>query len=139
MAAERSVHSRWDGDLRAVVRAGDHELIVDEPESVAGGTNRGPQPTELLLASVASCFTLAIAWSARKRGLQIDDVHVDVTGTYDGPQFSAIRIAVRAGAPAGPDLARLVESARRVCYVTRTLSLGPELTVTVQGAGGDDT
>lgn len=138
MVAQRSVHSRWDGGLRAVVQAGDHELIVDEPESVQGGTNRGPQPTDLLLAAVASCFTLSIAYSAGKHRMEIADVHVDVTGVYDGPQFRAIRIAVRAAAPSGADLARLVESAKRVCYVTRTLALGPELTVVIEeGAGGD--
>lgn len=129
MASERSVRARWDGGLRAVVQAGDFELIVDEPESVPGGTNRGPQPTELLLASVASCFTIALAYSAAKRGLELADLHVEATGTYDGPRFSAIRIAVRASAPPGDDLAKLITSAERVCYVTRTLASNPSIEV----------
>lgn len=137
MAGERTVHARWDGGLRAVVQAGEHELVVDEPVSVAGGTGRGPQPTELLLASVASCFTISMAYSARKRDLPLDGLTVDVTGEYDGPQFAAVRIAVRASQPRGDDLARLVESAKRVCYVTRTLARGPELTVSVESTGGD--
>lgn len=137
LVARRTVSARWDGDLRAIVRAGDHELVVDEPESVAGGTNRGPQPTELLLAAVASCFTLAIAYSARKRGTEIAGVHVDATGTYDGPRFSAITVHVRAATPVGAELARLVESAKRVCYVTRTLASSPELTVQIESPGGD--
>lgn len=131
MAAQRSVQARWDGGLRAVVQAGEFELIVDEPESVEGGTNKGPQPTEMLLAAVASCFTVALAWSARKRDIEIDDVHVEATGTYDGPRFSAIRITVRAAAPRGAELAKLVESAKRVCYVTRTLASAPELSVVI--------
>lgn len=132
MATERSVHARWDGGLRAVVQAGDHVLVVDEPESVDGGTNRGPQPTELLLAAVASCFTLSLAYSARKRGIELAGVQVDATGTYDGPRFSAIRVVVRAEAPRGAALDRLVESAKRVCYVTRTLASAPELSVVVE-------
>jgi putative redox protein len=130
MATERSVQARWKGGLRAVVQAGDFEVVADEPESVAGGTGTGPQPTELLLAAVASCFTLAMAYSATKRGVALgDDLEVDVTGTYDGPRFSAFRIAVRVSEPTGAELDRLVEAAKRVCYVTRTLATPPEVTV----------
>jgi putative redox protein len=130
VAAQRSVRARWDGGLRAVVDAGGFELVVDEPESVPGGTGTGPQPTEYLLAAVASCFTLALAYSAGKRGVQIaDDLHVEATGTYDGPRFSAIRIDVAVSAPQGEDLAKLITAAERVCYVTRTLAGSPEITV----------
>ncbi len=131
MATERNVRARWDGGLRAVVQAGGFELVADEPESVPGGTGTGPQPTELLLAAIASCFTLAIAYSARKHGAELADLDVDVTGTYDGPRFSAIRIGVRAAAPQGDDLMKLIKSAERVCYVTRTLRSSPELEVVI--------
>lgn len=125
---DRTVQSRWGGGLRAVVQAGGFELIVDEPES-AGGTNTGPQPTDLLLASVASCFTLAIAYSAGKRGVEVAGLDVDVTGTYDGPRFSRIRIAVRAERPTGDELTVLLSAAERVCYVTATLRLAPEIEI----------
>ena len=92
------------------------------------GPDTGPQPTELLLGAVASCFTLAVAHSARKRGVALRDLSVDATGTYDGPRFSAIRVTVRAAEPAGAELARLMPAAERVCYVTRTLAGSPELT-----------
>jgi putative redox protein len=133
VAGQRTVQARWGGGLRAVVQAGGFELIVDEPESVPGGTNTGPQPTELLLASVASCFTLALAYSAGKRGIELADLDVDATGTYDGPRFSAIRITVRAAAPQGAELAKLIKAAERVCYVTRTLASSPTLEVVVDG------
>src|ERR1700754_2374687 len=94
MAGERTVTARWDGGLRAVVTAGEFEMVVDEPESVPGGTNKGPQPTEVFLASIASCFTIAMAYSAAKRGVELSGLHVATTGTYDGPRFSAIRVEV---------------------------------------------
>lgn len=129
MASERSVSARWDGGLRAVVQAGGFELIVDEPESVPGGTNKGPQPTEVFLASVASCFTIALAYSAGKRDVELADLHVEATGTYDGPRFSAIRITVRAAEPRGAELQRLIKAAERVCYVTRTLATAPVIEI----------
>jgi putative redox protein len=133
VATERSVQAHWTGGLRAVVQAGDFELVADEPDSVPGGTGTGPQPTELLLASVASCFTLALAYSARKRNVALSDLHVEVTGTYNGPRFSAIRVAVRAAAPPAAELAKLVTAAERVCYVTRTLAASPEITIGIDG------
>ncbi len=125
-ATHRSVSARWTGGLRAEVDAGGFPVIADEPET-AGGTGTGPQPTELLLASIASCFTLAMAYSAAKRDVVLTDLHVDVTGHYDGPRFDAFRIAVRAAAPQGSELEELVTAAKRVCYVTRTLASPPEI------------
>ena len=127
MAGERTVTARWDGGLRAVVTAGEFEIVVDEPESVPGGTNKGPQPTEVFLASIASCFTIAMAYSAAERGVELSGLDVEVTGTYDGPRFSAVRVAVRAAAPRGDELAKLITAAKRVCYVTRTLAGSPEI------------
>lgn len=125
---ERAVQARWTGGLRAVVDAGGFEVVADEPES-AGGTGTGPQPTELLLASIASCFTLSLAYSARKRDIELADVEVDVVGYYDGPQFRSFKISVRASSPTGDELAKLAESAKRVCYVTRTLAASPTIEV----------
>lgn len=132
MATERTVLARWTGGLRAEVDAGGFTLVSDEPASV-GGTGTGPQPTELLLASIASCFTLAMAYSARKYGFELGaDTEVEVTGHYRGPQFDSFRIVVRTSSPTGAELTRLIESAERVCYVTRTLRSSPEITVVAE-------
>lgn len=129
MASERTVSGTWLGQWRCDVSAGEFEINVDEPESVPGGTNLGPQPTDLLLASVSSCFTLALAHTARKRDLDVSDIHVDVTGTYDGPRFSKIQID--ASIDCEPDqLDRLLAGAERVCYVTNTIRGSVPLTIT---------
>ena len=128
MAAQRTVHGSWLGAWRCDVSTGDFDLVVDEPESVPGGTNAGPQPTDLLLASVSSCFTLALAHTARKRNLDVTDIQVAVTGTYDGPSFSEIRID--ASVDCEPDeLDRLLSGAERVCYVTNTIRGGVPLSI----------
>lgn len=132
---ERMVTSRWDGGMRALVRAGGFDLVVDEPASVPGGRNTGPQPTELLLASVASCFTLALAYSAAERGIDLVGLEVDVRGRYDGPSFDRIDIVVRVDRPGRAQLAALIPAAERVCYVTRTLRRTPEITIETDGSG----
>lgn len=124
----RGVGAVWDGGMRCTVDAGGFPIVVDEPPE-AGGTGQGPQPTELLLGAIASCFTLALAHSAAKRDVELRGLRVDATGTYDGPRFSTLRVEVRAEAPTGGDLERLVQAASRVCYVTNTLRGAPPIEI----------
>jgi putative redox protein len=131
-ALEREVSASWTpGPLRCDVSIHpDFEIHVDEPVS-AGGTGNGPQPTDLLLASVASCFTLALVYSANKLGLTADGINVKVSGTYDGPRFSDLRIDVRLAGVDPEARQRLVQSAAGVCYVTNTMRNPPKITVDV--------
>ena len=92
MAADRLVTARWLGGYQVDVIAGEFLTRVDEPERV-GGTNTGPQPTDLFLSSVASCFVMSLAHAASKRDLELSSIEVDVIGTYDGPRFSTIAVS----------------------------------------------
>lgn len=123
----RAVIAVRDEGLRFTVTAGGFTLTVDEPAS-AGGTDRGPQPTDLLLSSVASCFGVALAYAARKRGVELGDLAVRAVGTYDGPRFAAIRIEVACDHDSG-ELRSLMGSAERLCYVSNTLRRTPAITV----------
>jgi uncharacterized OsmC-like protein len=71
-----SSHSRTDVSVR------DREITIDEPE-VRGGTNRGPSPTETLLASLIGCTNTITHKIAAKNGIQIDALSVDVEATLD--------------------------------------------------------
>jgi len=126
--ADRMITAHWQGDFRVDVEAGRFPLRVDEPERV-GGSDTGPQPTDLLLAAVASCMVLSVAYSARKRGIELHRIEVTVGGYYEGPRFRSIEVTVATDAPADV-VDVLIASARRVCYVTNTLSESPEITVT---------
>jgi uncharacterized OsmC-like protein len=119
----------WTGGWRCKVEAGGFALVVDEPESV-GGTGTGPMPTDLLLASVSSCFALALAWAARKRGIELPDLEVSATGTYQGPKFASIEITVESSLPE-EQLVPLFAPAKRACYVSNTFAHGPDITVTL--------
>ncbi len=126
VAARRTVTGTWHGGYHCTVEAGAFTIEVDEPES-AGGTDRGPQPTDLFLAAIASCFTLAIGHAARKRSIDLDGLSVRATGRYDGLRFGAVHVEARVGVPEA-ELEGLVQAAERVCYVTNTLRSGVQLT-----------
>jgi putative redox protein len=127
--AGRTVRTRWDGGMRAVTRVGDFEVVVDEPET-SGGTNTGPQPTDLLLVSVSSCFALALAFVARKRGVDLLGLDVTAVGRYEGLQFCEISLSISSDSPRSV-VEDLLPEAQRVCYVSNTLRCQPELTVEV--------
>jgi putative redox protein len=70
--------ARRDGrTLRHSVQVREHQLTVDEPLD-AGGQDAGPDPQELLAASLASCTAITIEMYAARKGWDIGHVEVDV-------------------------------------------------------------
>lgn len=63
--------------LRHTVQVRDHQLTVDEPLD-AGGQDTGPDPQELLAASLASCTAITMEMYAARKGWDIGVVEVDV-------------------------------------------------------------
>jgi putative redox protein len=53
------------------------QLVADEPASV-GGNDRGPTPTELLLAGLGSCKAITIQMYAERKGWSVERVSVQV-------------------------------------------------------------
>jgi putative redox protein len=121
------VSATWMGGYESVVRARGHEITIDEPSSTSGG-DKGMMPTEAFCAAIASCFCLALAHVAAKRGRELRDLHVIVRAERPGQELRYARFEIEARADADPDdLAKLIEPARRVCWVSNTLTHGVEL------------
>ena len=87
-------------------------------------------PTDLLLASLSSCFALALAWAARKQGLELPDLEVSATGTYDGPRFALLELTVESSLPE-EQLTALFPAAQRACYVSNTFEQCPDIVITL--------
>ncbi len=85
-------------------------------------------PTDLLLASLSSCFALALAWAARKQGHELPDLEVSATGTYEGPKFAGLVLTVESSLPE-EQLVELFEPATRACYVSNTFAHCPRIAV----------
>lgn len=121
----------WEGGYRCRVPIRGFDVLVDEPATV-GGTDTGPTPTELLLASLGACLTLAVAHVARKRGRELPDLRVRVRGEYRGAGFD--RVIVEATS-SEPELVRsLLDQAIRTSYVSNTVRGGPEIEYRVEPA-----
>lgn len=59
------------------IAVGEHELIGDEPVA-AGGLGLGPNPFELLSASLAECTAMTVRWFAINEGWPVEHVEVVV-------------------------------------------------------------
>lgn len=113
------VVATWEGGYQCRVAVRQFEIVSDEPPT-AGGEDAGPTPTELFLASLSTCFAMAVAHVARKRGMEIPGYQVAVSGEYDGPRFKKVRVEVRPEEHV-EGMKDLLERALAVCYVSNTL------------------
>lgn len=119
--------AEWRGGFATDVSGRGHAIRVDEAREF-GGEDTGPMPTELLVAALASCFCLAVAWAARKKRIALDDLRIDVRAhrAGDEPRHGAYDVWIHSSTP-DDQLAPAVELAKRYCWVTNTLSHPPEV------------
>jgi uncharacterized OsmC-like protein len=121
--AERlEIRAEFRGGYRADVTARQHGFTVDEPPS-AGGGDEGMMPTEVLWGAMAGCYCLALAHVARKRDIELPDLTVTVSAERAGTELRYGRVVIEASADVQDAvLERLLEPARRCCWVSNTLA-----------------
>ena len=73
----RAISRREDGRMRNSVEIRGHTITADETAE-HGGDDAGPNPQELLAASLASCSAITMQMYAERKGWDIGDVVVDV-------------------------------------------------------------
>ena len=78
----KAVAHRVEGFVHRVEVDG-HELLVDEPTQ-DGGTDKGPSPTRLLTASLASCTAITVVMYADRKGWELGDL--EVSAEFETPK-----------------------------------------------------
>ncbi|MHB8249635.1 MAG: OsmC family protein [Acidithiobacillus sp.] len=71
-------------------------LEGDEPP-VLLGTNLGANAVELLLAGLTSCLSVGIVYNAAARGIEIQELRLEVCGNIDLQGFLGVSESVRPG------------------------------------------
>ncbi|MDP4899927.1 MAG: OsmC family protein [Pontimonas sp.] len=96
--------TEWQDGALARTTARTFVIETDEPTMV-GGSDKGIDPLELILAAIGSCITIGWATRAAQRGIEFDHLTVTVEGDFDlrgflgvdgdvNPGFSQIRFDV---------------------------------------------
>ena len=63
------------GTLKQIISVRDHRIVADEPPD-KGGNDAGPDPLELLAASLASCTAITMEMYATRKGWDVGGVEV---------------------------------------------------------------
>lgn len=99
----------------------DHRVVADEPAS-QGGEDTGPNPLELLAASLASCVAITIEMYAGRKGWDIDGLEVmcDYTPAERGSP-TRFELVIRLPGHLDEEQRQRLEIIAAKCPVHRTL------------------
>jgi organic hydroperoxide reductase OsmC/OhrA len=132
----------WEGDrITTVTSAGKPALTVATPPEFKNGVPGVWSPEDLLVASVASCFTVTMVAVAERRDLPL--YGIDVTGTGhvtirdDGCLgFVAIELTalIQTAELSVDAMTRAAKYAERACLVSMALDAPVHIEVAVQPA-----
>jgi uncharacterized OsmC-like protein len=124
------------GADRYAVQVRGHELIVDQPAD-AGGTDLGPTPVELFVASLASCVThYAGSFLARhhicREGLRVD---ASWQMSQDRPaRVASITLRITPPPALPPGRLPALLAVARACTVHNSLERAPDVSIDVTDA-----
>jgi uncharacterized OsmC-like protein len=125
------------GNVGSRARLDEHELIFDQPHSVAGGEDRGPSPLDVLAASVAACAHYFAAAYLHGRGLPVDQLTVEVTTEKQRVPMPRIgRLTMQVKLPAGLSDRQIagIERAIKSCPAYGTLLHPPDVEIGIGSA-----
>ncbi len=91
-----SVHAKSETPARLNIQSGKFKMIIDEPENM-GGTDMGPSPIQVLLMSLAGCLNVTGHEVARQKGLKLNGMKIDITGSMNPCNFMGCSFDERAG------------------------------------------
>lgn len=133
-----------DGDYAFRISFSDtalEPLLADE--SAPLGQDRGPNPSRLLLASVANCLSASLLFALRKHRNQAGKLRAEITaslvrnaaGRWRIPQ-AFVELQLPEGNEQYQHLDRVLEQFEDFCIVTQSVRQGIDVKVTVKDAHG---
>ena len=111
-----------------------HRLVVDQPAD-AGGQDSAPTPTELFVASLASCVAFYVGRFLTRHGYSRDGLAVSAgyEMASDRPaRVSSVRLAVRVPADLPPERWAALRAVASHCTVHNSLASPPSVSIDLQ-------
>ena len=109
---------------KTTIKTGSHTLIADEPEKI-GGTDLGPDPFSLLLASLGSCAAITARMYADRKAWPLDKIEMRLSieeVTREGAKTKEVVKDVKLIGPLSPyQKERIIEMMDK-CPVQRFLA-----------------
>ncbi len=125
---------KWSREgVLSIADIGGKEVIIDEPPSL-GGTDKGPNPVEYILAALGGCINVLVTSFADKFDVVVEDVEVHLEGDLDPdgflgknpnvrPGYEEIRYSISLKSPSPQtNIDALLTHVDKVCPVKDTLA-----------------
>ena len=135
MAFKRTATARWEGDLmsgKGAMSTPQSGLFADQNFSFRTrfGDETGTNPEELLAASHAGCFSMALSAVLGKAGFTPTRIETRADATMEpgmdpGPTITGVLLTLQAEVPgiSAEQFAELAEAAKAGCVISRALSV----------------
>ncbi len=117
-----SITTSYKGNMLFETKIGNHAIVIDVPENM-GGSDRGPMPPQLFVASLGSCIGAYVAQYCRNNSIDDTGMTVDVSFEKVDNPTRLINLKVTIRFPNGDCSAR-VDAIQRVaehCPVHETI------------------
>ncbi|MEM2901442.1 MAG: OsmC family protein [Candidatus Bathyarchaeia archaeon] len=127
----------WKGGVCSQAKIRRHTVLIDSSRD-EGGSDLGPTPTEIFLASLGSCIMVNISRIGQKMKLDLKGVHMEITGIkeHNGRPSSFVAlnvdVSIKADTQDLEKLERLVRLAEENCTVSNTLKNAVKPSVRLQ-------
>jgi putative redox protein len=121
-AVERAAGLRFTATVRG------HTVVMDQPVGLGGGDD-APSPLELLGVSLGGCIALYVHQFCAARGIDDDELRVDVVAETARKPYRIGRFLVQLTLPAAlpAEYHAAIERVVRTCPVHNTLLHPPEI------------
>lgn len=132
---------KWSGEgVLSVADVNGKEVVIDEPEQL-GGTDKGPNPVEYILAALGGCINVLVVSFAKNFDVELRGLQVHVEGDLDPdgflgknpnvrPGYEEIRYLVDIDSPSPTEnVDALLAHVDKVCPVKDTLQGTPTTNV----------
>lgn len=74
---EITVTESGEGNFAQSIHMGKHIITADEPEAI-GGNDSGPNPYDLLLASLGACTSITLRMYALRKNIPLKGIHINL-------------------------------------------------------------
>ncbi|MGX4766707.1 OsmC family protein [Bacillus halotolerans] len=82
---------KWKDGFYAEAQVGDHKpVLIDEPDWLSG-SNKGPNPVELLLSGLGGCLSIGFIATASLMGIKVNSLEVNASGQLDLNVFLGLK------------------------------------------------
>jgi putative redox protein len=132
-----TISTAYLGDMLFETTMGSHAIQIDVPATM-GGSDRGPTPPELFIASLGSCIGAFAATYCEKSGIDTSDMTVDFTFDKAQDPVRLINLKATVNVPHG-DCDRREKAILRVaehCPVHETITALEGVEIELVGQDG---